>query len=161
MKITLMRKIIIAIATTGILMAIVAEPLAAEPPFDRSEYPYCCRGDRSDWLRRRYSQSYDSEDIEIEGEVVSVENNLSRRGSFQGVHLLVKTNKETVEVHLGPSWYLENRDFKVAPKDQIAILGSRINFDGEAIIARQITKGENTLILRDRNGYPLWRGWRR
>ncbi len=28
----------------------------------------------------------------------------------------VKTDKETVSVHLGPSWYLENQDVKIEPK---------------------------------------------
>ena len=44
---------------------------------------------------------------------------------------------------------------------KIAITGSRITIDGEqTIIARQIKKGKETLVLRDEAGVPLWRGWR-
>ena len=37
-------------------------------------------------------------------------------------------------------------------------MGSRINVDSEeAIIAREIRKDDRTLVLRDRDGIPLWR----
>ena len=32
--------------------------------------------------------------------------------------MLVKTDKDTVSVHLGPSWYLENQDVKIAAEGQ-------------------------------------------
>ena len=39
------------------------------------------------------------------------------------------------------------------------IRGSRVKIDGEeAIIAREIKKGDKTLVLRDENGVPMWRG---
>ena len=113
--------------------------------------------------RGRYGRKYDLSQIEtLDGEVVSVDAYTSRRGVSQGVHLLVKTGKETLDVHLGPSWYLEDQNFVITPEDKIAITGSRINIDGEsAIVASQIKKGSETLVLRDENGFPLWSGWRR
>lgn len=164
MKIKSARQIFTATLTGWLLVAIAVEPLLAEEPvdFDRSEYPYCCQDNRSNWGRGGYGRRYDFENLEtLAGEVVSVETYSTGRGNSQGVHLLVNTGEETLEVHLGPSWYLESRDFAIAPKDKIAITGSRINFYGEpAIIARQIEKGNETLILRDEYGFPLWRGWR-
>ncbi len=157
-------KILATIITSLILVVITASPLAAEEPLDKTEYLYCCKDNQSGWGRGGYSRRYDLNNIEtLDGEVVSVDSYTSRRGVSQGVHLLVNTGKETVEVHLAPSWYLEERDFEIAPEDQIAITGSRINIDGEqAIIASQIKKGNATLVLRDENGFPLWRGrgWR-
>jgi hypothetical protein len=46
------------------------------------------------------------------GTVESVERVPSSKGRATGVHLLVKTDKETVPVHLGPSWYVDKQDVK-------------------------------------------------
>jgi len=46
--------------------------------------------------------------------------------------------------------------FSISPDNR------RITFDGKpAIVAAEIKKGEETLILRDKSGFPVWSGWRR
>ncbi len=78
-----------------------------------------------------------------------------------GIHMNVKTDKETVSVHLGPSWYLENQDLKIEPKDKVEVKGSKITFEGKpAIIASEVRKGDEVLRLRDDAGFPVWSGWR-
>ncbi len=156
-------KIVAVTISSFILIAIAPTPLAAEEPLDNFDYPYCCQGNQFGGGRRGYGRKYDLSQIEtLDGEVVSVDAYTSRRGVSQGVHLLVNTGKETLDVHLGPSWYLEDQNFVITPEDKIAITGSRINIDGEsAIVASQIKKGSETLVLRDENGFPLWSGWRR
>jgi hypothetical protein len=84
------------------------------------------------------------------------------KGMGQGVHMTVKTATETLSVHLGPAWYLENQDVKLEPKQTVEVKGSRIDFRGKpAIIAAELHKGDEVLKLRDDQGYPLWAGWRR
>jgi len=79
-----------------------------------------------------------------------------------GVHLMVKTAKEILSVHLGPGWYIENQDTKIEPKDKVEVAGSRITLEGKpVIIAAEVKKGDEILKLRDENGFPLWSGWRR
>ncbi len=79
-----------------------------------------------------------------------------------GIHMNVKTDKETISVHLGPSWYLENQDLKIEPKDKIEVKGSKITFEGKpAIVAAEVRKGDEVLRLRDDAGFPVWSGWRR
>ena len=46
--------------------------------------------------------------------------------------LTLKTEKETLHVILGPSWYIEQQHFAVAPKDQVEIKGSRIPIQGQS-----------------------------
>jgi hypothetical protein len=78
------------------------------------------------------------------------------------MYLTVKTDKEEVPVHLGPLWYLENQDVKIAPKDKVEIKGSRVTVQEKpAIIAAEVKKGDQTLKLRDEAGVPVWSGWRR
>lgn len=111
----------------------------------------------------QYNRMYDPKSMEtIRGEVVSVETFTPVSGMSGGVHMMVKTDKETVSVHLGPEWYLENQDIKLEPKDTVEIKGSRITFGGKpAIVAAEVKKDGDVLKLRDANGYPVWSGWRR
>lgn len=111
----------------------------------------------------QYNRMYDTKTVEtLNAEVVSVEKISPMKGMHYGIHLTVKTQKETISVHLGPGWFIENQDVKIEPKDRIEIRGSRVNFDGKpAIIAAEVTKGNETLKLREENGCPAWAGWRR
>ena len=111
----------------------------------------------------QYGRMYDAKTVEtVKGEVVSVEKFTPTNGMSAGVHLLLKAGKETISVHLGPSWYLENQDAQVEPKDKIEITGSRLAVDGKAVlIAAEVKKGDGVLKLRDENGVPLWAGWRK
>ncbi len=114
-------------------------------------------------MNSQYGRMYDPRTVEtISGEVERVDMITPMQGMSGGVHLIVKTDKGTVSVHLGPAWYLENQDVKILPKDSVAITGSRITFDGKpAIIAKEVKKGDEVLSLRDDNGYPVWSGWRK
>jgi hypothetical protein len=111
----------------------------------------------------QYGRLYDPATVEtIRGEVVSVDRITPMKGMSQGVHMTVKTATETLSVHLGPAWYLENQDVKLEPKQAVEVKGSRIVFRNKpAIIAAEVHKGDEALKLRDDNGYPLWAGWRR
>jgi len=111
----------------------------------------------------QYVRMYDTKTIEtISGDVVRVNKIAPMKGMSYGIHLIVKTNKDTIAVHLGPDWYIENQDVKIEPKDKVEVKGSRITFDGKpVIIAAEVKKGEEILKLRDENGFPVWSGWRR
>ncbi len=109
-----------------------------------------------------YNSMYNTKSIEtITGEVISVEKINPVKGMSSGVHLMVKTKSELISVHVGPEWFIDNQDIEIVRNDMVKIKGSRITFDGQpAIIASQITKGNNVLLLRSRKGYPVWSGWR-
>lgn len=98
----------------------------------------------------------------VKGTVEEVKNVAGRRG-WNGTHLTLKTGDKAVDVHLGPSAYLKEKGFNLAKGDQIEVIGAKTDFQGsEAIIAREVKKGTETLVLRDTRGIPKWsRGWRR
>jgi len=108
-----------------------------------------------------YGKMYNPKTVEtIMGEVVSVDKITPMKGMHYGVHMVVKTATETVSIHLGPEWYVENQDIKIMPKDKVEVKGSRVTFEGKpAIIAAEVKKGNETLRLRDENGFPVWSGW--
>jgi hypothetical protein len=111
----------------------------------------------------RYGRLYDARTVETNsGEVMSIEQMTPSKGMGRGVHLTLKTDKEMIAVHLGPAWYVEHQDIKLAPTDKIEVRGSRVTFQGKpAIIAAEVRKGDGVLVLRDANGIPMWAGWRR
>jgi len=111
----------------------------------------------------QYSKMYNPKTVEtITGVVVSVDEITPMKGMSHGVHMILKTDKENITVHLGPSWYIENQDIKIEPKDKVEVKGSRITFEGKpAIIAAEVKKGNEILKLRDEKGFPVWSGWRR
>ena len=76
-----------------------------------------------------------------------------------GVHLTLKTETEPIDVHLGPSWFLKETGLTAAKGDAVTILGSRVTQNEKPVLlARQVTKGDNTWTLRDSSGRPLWSG---
>ena len=106
---------------------------------------------------------YDPKSVEeLTGEVTSVEQMTFMRGMSYGIQLMIKTDKETIPVHLGPGWFIENQDVKIVTGDKVRVKGSRVLFDGKpAVIAAELTRGHDVLRLRDENGFPMWSGWRR
>jgi hypothetical protein len=111
----------------------------------------------------QYGKMYNLKTVgTIRGEVISVDKFTPMKGMSYGIHLMVKTDKETIPVHLGPAWYIENQDVKIEPGDKIEVKGSRITFNGKpAIIAAEVKKGQEILKLRDEGGFPVWSGWKR
>jgi hypothetical protein len=111
----------------------------------------------------QYNRMYDPKTVEtLSGEVISIDQFTPAKGMFGGIHMNVKTGKETISVHLGPIWYLENQDVKIEAKDRVEVKGSRIAFGGKpAMIAAEVRKGQEVLTLRDESGFPAWMAWRR
>ena len=110
----------------------------------------------------RYGKMYDVNTVEtVRGEVVSVTKMTPMKGMSYGLHLTLKTDKETISVHLGPGWYLEKQEVKIEPKDAIEVKGSRVTFNGKpAIIAAEVKKGAEVMRLRDETGFPVWVNWK-
>jgi len=108
----------------------------------------------------QYTRLYDVKTVEtISGEILSVDKFNPQKGMSAGIHIKVKTDKETISVHLGPVWYMEKQDVKLSPKDKIEVKGSRITFNGKpAIVAAEVKKGDEILTLRDANGVNMWSG---
>jgi hypothetical protein len=111
-----------------------------------------------------YNKMYNPKTVEeFKGTVVAVENITPEKGMSTGIHLSVKNAKnETVSVHLGPSWYVDNQDLQIAKGDAVTVKGSRVTYNNApAVIAQTIAKGDDVLLLRDDQGNPNWNGWRK
>ena len=144
---------------TGILLVVIAMfcfLFVTESAFS-SQRGRTSRESRSWNAGTQYGKMYSTKTVEtIDGEVVSVEKFAPMKGMSQGFYLTLKTEKETIPVHLGPESYIENQKVKFEPKDKLKVKGSRITFDEKpAIIAAEVKKGDEVLAylqaMRDSN----------
>ena len=121
------------------------------------------RGSGGWGMGSQYNRVYSPTTAEtLTGTVESVDKITPMKGMHSGVHIMLKTDKETISVHLGPEWYIERLDTKIEKGDKIEVKGSRVTFaDKPAIIAAEVKKGDGTLVLRDSTGIPAWAGWKR
>jgi len=110
-----------------------------------------------------YNRMYDPAKVEtVSGKVEAVTQIVPMKGMYAAAAVVLKTDKETIPVHLGPEWYIGRLDTKIIKGDTIEVKGARTTFNGKpAIIAGEIKKGDSVLVLRDASGIPIWSGWRR
>ena len=101
---------------------------------------------------------YDAKTVEtIGGKVLSIENTTPAKRRGDWVQLMLQTEKETIAVQLGPAWYIDKQTPRIEANDTIKVTGSRVTMDGKsAIVAADITKGNELLKLREDNGIPVW-----
>lgn len=146
---------------TADLMILVAFVLIASVAFAAPWQGW--RGSGGWGMGSSYQRMYNAATVEtISGTVEAVDRTKPMRGMNEGIHLMLKTSKETIPVHLGPSWFIERLDTKIEKGDKIEVKGSRVTIAGKAaIIAAEVRKGDSVLKLRDEAGIPAWSGWRR
>jgi hypothetical protein len=71
------------------------------------------------------------------------------------------TNQGRLIVHVGPAAYLAGKNFSITKGDELTITGSKVQYQGaDFLIAREITKGDQVLTLRDTKGFAVWSGRR-
>jgi len=103
--------------------------------------------------------SYDvSKEVTIKGVVEEVKDFQCPVSGGMGAHLVVKTDKGSVTVHLALSKFLSDYGFNFAKGDDVEVVGvkAKVGDDENAILARSITRGNQTFTFRDKAGKPLW-----
>jgi hypothetical protein len=79
----------------------------------------------------------------------------------EAAHLLMKVGTDTVDVYLCPTSYLDDMGVTFKKGDEISLTGSKVKQEtSELILAREVVKGTDALVLRDDKGMPVW-NWRR
>ena len=94
----------------------------------------------------------------IHGVVETVEVN-AYNCRWGATEVTLKAGKDTYIVQLGPTTFLTQKDFNVAKGDELRVRGFKFTCQGSAfLIARDVTKGAQTLTLRNAQGVPAWAG---
>jgi len=96
-------------------------------------------------------------EVTVQGTVEDVQEFYCPISGDQGTHLLVKTESGSVQVHLAPTRFLRDKNLRFSKGDLIQVVGSRIKYQGhEALIARTVVRGTQTMAFREQNGRPVW-----
>lgn len=101
---------------------------------------------------------YDSKtEITLKKAIVDETKEVTLSNGQHRFRVIVKVGNETYEVCLCPKDFLNVLDASFAKGDEIEITGSKVP-EGEKtiILAREVVKGNNTLVLRDKTGEPVW-----
>ena len=83
---------------------------------------------------------------------------LPPKGSEKEIaHLMVKNGADTLDVYLCPKSFMDDMGMDFAKGDEISLTGSKVKGgDAELILAREVVKGNDSFVLRDGKGDPVW-----
>jgi hypothetical protein len=152
-----MKKMNLILAFSGILALLIAAAAWAQPaqPPPPAQPTLPGTGPGAAAPKPRMGMQYDPKSLEtVTGEVTQVQAR-GRRG--KSLNLLVKTDKETLLVLIGPAFFLEEQKMALAAGDKVEVKGTRIKHPNQAmLIAGELKKGSQVVKLRDDQGKPLW-----
>jgi hypothetical protein len=75
-----------------------------------------------------------------------------------GSHLILKLSvNKTIEVHLATTKFVKTYGLVFNKGDVVTVVGTKVQFEGvETIFAREVTRGSETFVFRDKDGTPIW-----
>jgi hypothetical protein len=98
-------------------------------------------------------------ETKIKGTVDEVK--LPPKGSEKEIaHLQVKDGANSIDAYLCPKTFLDDMGMNFAKGDEITMTGSKVKQgDADLFLVREIVKGNDSFVLRDAKGEPVW-DWR-
>ena len=123
-----------------------------------ADSPIQWRGSKGWEPESAYCRLYDLHKVvTLAGTVQRVEKVVPMKGMGYGVYFMLKTNSETIPVHLGPTEFVEKQSIQFHDNDTVTVTGSRVSCDGKPVIlAAIVNRGMDTVKYRDLNGRPAW-----
>jgi hypothetical protein len=105
-----------------------------------------------------YCRLYDAKHVvTLNGTIQRVEKITPMKGMGYGVYLMLKTDSETIPVHLGPVEFVEKQPVQFHASDVVEVTGSRVSCDGKlALLAAIVKRGTESAKYRQLNGRPAW-----
>lgn len=97
-------------------------------------------------------------EVTLKGTVDEVRDRECPVSGGTGAHIILRfSGDKTIEVHLAASKFVKTYDLTFNKGDQIEVTGSKVIFEGvETIFAREVKRGNDTFVFRDKQGNPVW-----
>lgn len=94
----------------------------------------------------------------ISGTVQGLDHSRPMANMSEAVILNVRTTEgQTIPVHLGPAWFIDNQSIQFNNGDQVTVSGVRCDIDGKQVVLATEVRSNNTqLTLREQDGHPRW-----
>ncbi len=135
-----------ALVFTGLLATapLLAQEPPPPPPADGSQQ----RGPRYDA----------SKEIKLTGTIEEVKEMTFGPSGRSATGIVLKTEKETLEIRLAPVEFLAEQKLTLAKGDKVEVTGAKMTFrEREVFRVREIKKGDQVVTLLDKDGRPTYR----
>ncbi len=97
--------------------------------------------------------------VMIQGLILKVEKLDLGRGRYaNGIRLIMKSDKKEIPIYIGPAAFLNSNNFGFKEGETVKIKAFKgTNNTNTALFALEVHKSGKNLVLRDKNGLPMWR----
>ncbi len=97
-------------------------------------------------------------EVKLKGTVADVRDYNCPISGTMGSHLTLKLQDgSTIELHLAATKSVKSNEMVSSKGDEIEVVGAKVKFNGnETILAREITRGQDSFVFRDEKGKPVW-----
>jgi hypothetical protein len=105
------------------------------------------------------SPKYDpATEVTIQGKILSIHDRECPVSGTLGAHFMLEAvDGKVYEVHLAPAKFTKMFDMVFTPGEKVDVTGNALLFQGkDAILARQVRHGNETVTFRDKKGNPSW-----
>ena len=94
----------------------------------------------------------------FKGTVVEVRDRECPVSGGMGSHVILKlSDGNTIEVHLATTKFVKTYELVFEKGDQLEVIGTKVKFEGvDTIFAREVHRGQDTFLFRDKDGKPIW-----
>ncbi len=99
-----------------------------------------------------------SNEVKLTGSIQDVQEYFCPVTDDRGTHLVLDVGGgDSMVVHVAIARFLREHKVAFSPGQRIQVIGAKIRVNGkDAVIAREITRGNEVITLRNAQGKPLW-----
>jgi hypothetical protein len=73
------------------------------------------------------------------------------------MYFTLRMSDRSLQVQIGPEDFVERSGFQLKIGETITVLGMPLTWDGRnVVLARRVSNATSVLIVRDRDGRPMW-----
>ena len=73
------------------------------------------------------------------------------------MYFALKTSDRTVDVQIGPEEFVERSGFRLKIGEMVTAKGMPLVWNGrDIVLAREVSNMTSVLVVRDRDGHPMW-----
>jgi len=96
-----------------------------------------------------------SSEVKVKGIIDEV-----KTGADHIVHITLKNDKGLFDVTVAPEKFLNEMEITFAKGETVEVVGSKSTVDGNvALLAREVIRNGDHMVMRDEQGKPVWVGW--
>lgn len=76
------------------------------------------------------------------------------------IELVVKSGENKLQIYVCPKPFQDEMAITLSKGDSLTITGAKVKYEeADVILARELVRGQDTFLLRDSKGNPIW-DWR-